>query len=354
MRSQRDNVLSLLKRRGFEYVPNEFLLCPSLVETYRQQTGSSLPYQAYFQMPWRRIEGMSPVPADPRRFDRYHDVIDKDTEIDWLGVGHRSTPTSMHMTQMLYPLAGVDSVEQIDTYPLPVWREEDNAHLKDAVAALHDEGIAALGNMQCTIWENAWYLRGMENLMMDMMTEDDMAVRLLDRVTEMSTDMARIFARAGADIIFLGDDIGMQQSIMMSETLYCEWIQPRLKSIITEIKRINPEIVVIYHTCGYVTPMIPHLIEAGIDVLNPVQPECMDFADIFDRFGGKLSFNGTVGTQTTMPFGSPSDVRKTVEQNMRIAGDRGGLLPSPTHLLEPEVPWENILAYVDVCKNFAG
>jgi uroporphyrinogen decarboxylase len=107
-----------------------------------------------------------------------------------------------------------------------------------------------------------------------------------------------------------------------------------------------------YHTCGYVTPVIDDIIEIGVDVLNPVQPECMDFAEIHAKYGDRLSFWGTVGTQSTMPFGSPAEVRRVVHRNLDIAGRSGGLLCTPTHMLEPEVPWENIVAYVEACRDY--
>ena len=103
-------------------------------------------------------------------------------------------------------------------------------------------------------------MRGMENLMMDMMSEDEMAEALLDRVTEASVLRAESYVRSGADALFLGDDIGMQHSIMMSEELYCTWLKPRLKKVIDAARAINPEVVVFYHSCGFVTPFIPHLI----------------------------------------------------------------------------------------------
>ena len=108
---------------------------------------------------------------------------------------------------------------------------------------------------------------------------------------------------------------------------------------------------------GYVEPLrrdLPGLIEAGIDVLNPVQPECMDFREIHERYGDRLSFHGTVGTQSVMPFGTPEDVRRTVFENLDIAGPDGGLYVCPTHLLEPEVPVENVIAYIEACRDYCA
>ena len=239
-------------------------------------------------------------------------------------------------------------------YPLPDFRLDDGAAQRESVGAIHARGLAACGNMQMTVWETAWYLRGMEDLMMDMMSEDPIAGYLLDAVTERAACRAASYAKAGADFLFLGDDIGMQRTPMMSTELYCRWLKPRLAQVIRAAREVNPEILIAYHSCGHATPFLPHLIEAGVDILNPVQPESMDFPAIYREFGGRLSFHGTIGTQTTMPFGTPEEVRATVRGHMAIASAFGGLLPAPTHLLEPEVPWENILAYVQACREFGG
>jgi uroporphyrinogen decarboxylase len=192
----------------------------------------------------------------------------------------------------------------------------------------------------------------MDLLMIDMAGEDEKAVFLLDKITDLACFRAARYAEARADILALGDDLGMQRSIVMSREMYRTWLKPRLKRVIDAAKAIKPDIIIQYHSCGYVTPLIPDLIEAGIDVLNPVQPECMDVEQVLGEFGGRISFNGTIGTQTTMPFGTPQEVQATVRRNLRLAGRHGGLLCCPTHMLEPEVPWENIEAYVEACRTW--
>jgi uroporphyrinogen decarboxylase len=150
----------------------------------------------------------------------------------------------------------------------------------------------------------------------------------------------------------MGDDLGMQRSIMMSKEMYRTWLKPRLKKVIDAARSAKPDIIIQYHSCGYILPLIGDLIEAGVDVLNPIQPECMDVGEVLREFAGRLSFNGTIGTQTTMPFATPAEVRDTVRRNLALAGPRGGLLCCPTHVLEPEVPWENIEAYVEACREW--
>ncbi len=110
--------------------------------------------------------------------------------------------------------------------------------------------------------------------------------------------------------------------------------------------------IVFYHSCGFIEPLIPHLIDAGVDVLNPIQSECMDFGEIYEKYGDRISFHGTIGTQTVMPHGTPEEVIAEVHKNLDIAGPKGGLMVAPTHLLEPEVPFENVLAYVEACRTY--
>jgi uroporphyrinogen decarboxylase len=182
---------------------------------------------------------------------------------------------------------------------------------------------------------------------------DDKAVALLDRVTEINSRRGECLASSGIDLLNLGDDIGMQQAMMMSLDFWMEWLQPRLKRLIARARAAAPgKLLILYHTCGFAEPAIPGLIDAGVDILNPVQPECMDFAKIHAQYGDRLSFDGTIGTQTTMPFGTPKQVEEAVRRNLDIAGEKGGLMPAPTHLVEPEVPWENVEAFVRACREY--
>ena len=351
--TNRENYLSLARRSGFERVPFSFSLCPSLAEKFRAFTSEN-----HLDFPF--VEGNVPdLPCDirPPEFflsNYYSDCrFRPGTNIDGWGVAHEpGSSEAYHMTYMHNPLRDIDSPEQVLAYPMPVYHDEGLETQRKCVEALRAQDRIAVGNMQCTVWETAWYMRGMENLFCDMMGGDPVATTLLDRVTDIAVQRAVSFARAGVDVLFLGDDIGMQRTLLMSETLYDEWLQPRLRRVIDAARAVRPDILVFYHSCGYVRELIPHLIDAGIDVLDPVQPECMDFRELHDRFGDRLSFHGTLGTQTTMPFGTPDDVRRVVLTNLEIAGGRGGLFVCPTHLLEPEVPVENILAYIRACQEF--
>ena len=352
--NERENMLSIAGRRGFERVPVFLDMCPVI-----QKKLSDYLKTHDFEIPESQVNlpGISMKRSEDSWFleNCYREKSFKaGTDINAWGVAHEpGSKYAYHMTYMHHPMENFDSPEQVKEYPFPVLNAgEDLPNLTRFAADAHKKGLFVLGNMQCTVWERAWYMRGMENLMCDMMEENEIAEVLLDTVTDFAVLQAETYVRAGADGLFLGDDIGMQRTIMMSEPLYRAWLQPRLKRVIDAARAIKKDIVIFYHSCGHVTELIPNLIEAGIDVLNPIQPEAMDFPSVFEAFHDRLSFHGTIGTQSVMPFGTPEDVRRAVFEHLDLAGKKGGLFVCPTHMLEPEVPLENVLAYVQACKDY--
>lgn len=361
--SPKENLLNLYRRKGYAEVPVGFNLCESLEMEFSRRYPGETSYQEYFHFPYRNIidpgfswnfENLEMIRGreDINWHDYYPEGFQHEVKFDGWGVAHESSPTSMHMTKMHHPMKNFLSLEEMQSFPLPDYSKVDFSPLKTRMDEIHNKGLAVFVWQECTIWETAWYLRSMENLMIDMAMEDPKAEWLLDNITDRACYRAEIFARQGADILGLGDDIGMQNSIMMPVEMYRQWLQPRLRRVIQAAKNVKPDILISYHSCGYIEPFITDLIESGVDILNPVQPECMDFKQINEKYGDRISFNGTIGTQQLMPFGSPEQVRNEVLRNLKIAGKKGGLFCCPTHMLEPEVPWENIEAYVEACKGY--
>ena len=353
MNSKRENLLRTLRREGFEQVPvdpNAF--CPAQVEAFGKRFGHD-DIAGWFDSPVRCtwMPAHQTFTDAARLFPR--ETLPDNTFIDEWGIGHSSHPGCWHMTQMHHPLAGEDvTLDDIASYPMPVVDPSDVAVLSAQHREIHGHGLASSIGMTCTIWETSWYLRSMEDLMMDMACDDDRATLLLDRVTDIAVKRAEACARSGADIIQLGDDIGMQQTTLMSIDLWRKWLKPRLARVISAARTIKPDVLFFYHSCGYVLPFILELAEIGVDILNPVQPECMDFAEVHRIASGKLSFWGTIGTQSVLPFGTPDEVREAVVSRLRICGEAGGIVIGPTHMVEPEVPWENLAAMKDAAESF--
>ena len=353
MTTPRDNLLRSLRREGFETVPlSPGSFCPSQLAAFEARFGHR-DVPGWFGSPCREfgIREESPC-ADPcALFTR--ETLPEDISFDGWCVGHSRQPDCWHMTRMHHPLKGETvTADEILRFPAPRIAPGEAARVQAEVIRLRSLGLASAGQMACTVWEKSWYLRSMEDLMMDMMMEDERATLLLDRVMETSMDRIRLYAQAGCDIVMLGDDIGMQNTVMMSVELWRTWLKPRLKKVIDAGRAIKPDLLIFYHSCGYVIPFLNELIEVGVDVLNPVQPECMDFADVHRETAGRLSYWGTIGTQQLLPFGTPEAVRETVRRNLEICGPQGGIVIAPTHMVEPEVPWENLVAMREAVQNF--
>ncbi len=259
-----------------------------------------------------------------------------------------------HFTDYVHPLAHGGTIGDIERFPFPDTDADYRwAGLDEDVAAVHAAGYAAIPGIDGSLFERAWSLRGLENLLCDFLTNADYADALLDVIEARVTDGVRRASAAGGDLLLLGDDIATQRGLMMSPAVWRRFIKPRLARIIAAARAVKPDVLALYHSDGDLTVAIDELVEVGVDVLNPVQPECMDPRAIRRRYGRRLAFWGTVGTQTTMPFGRPADVRRAVRDSIDALGRSGGLLVSPTHTLEPDVPWENIEAFVQACREFA-
>ena len=139
-------------------------------------------------------------------------------------------------------------------------------------------------------------------------------------------------------MVVFGDDVGTQKALMVGEDIWRQWIKPATAATIAAAKAVNPQVLAMYHSDGVIDPIIPELIEIGVEVLNPVQPECMDPVAVKQQYGHVLSFLGTIGTQSVMPFGTARQVRDTVARMIETVGAGGGLAIAPTHMVEPEVP----------------
>ncbi len=198
-----------------------------------------------------------------------------------------------------------------------------------------------------TIFECAWGLRGYERMLSDLALHPDLANAILDIPFFYHLYAAKRLTQMGVDMIWLGDDVGAQKSMLMSPKMWRTYLKPRMANLISETKAINPNIKVAYHSDGVILPIIPELIEIGIDVLNPIQPACMDPAEVKKRFGNELCFWGSVDEQWTLPFGRPEDVRNEILTRLRTIGKNGGLILGPTYHVQLDTPMENFWMMVD-------
>ena len=354
--TSRERVLTAFGRRVPDRVPKSAPgLVPAQMEVFRQKTGSTDP-NVYFRGDMRGI-GFG-APTNLPDFSRYYTDVDVPYELSIGGEygaewGVASVKAGFyHFAGPLFPMRNFTSVGELEDYPFPDFvRDWKHDHFEDAIRKLHDEGFPAFGSVG-HIFQTTWLMRSREELFLDFVENPEFADALLSRVTAIRTAMAVRYAEASVDGIQLADDIGMQDRLMISPATWRKWIKPRLASLIAAARRVKPDLHVTYHSDGNTEEVIADLAEAGVTVLWTVQPECMDPADIKRKFGDRLAFAGTIGVQSTLPFGTPDEVRQVVKKHIETVGRGGGLLICPSNSVEPEVPWENIVAMYEAAEEF--
>lgn len=257
---------------------------------------------------------------------------------------------------------GIGHYTEIASHPLaaeadiPAYQPPDPRRPElylDAAAVIREfkEDYWIVGVTVTTIFETAWALRGLEQMMLDMVIDPDLANHILDIPFNYHLAAARKLVELGVDMIWSGDDVGSQNQMMISPRMWRKYLKPRMATFVSELKRLNPAVVIAYHSDGNVAAIIPELIEIGLDVLNPIQPACMDPAVVKQRFGDKLAFWGTLDEQKTLPFGTVGEVVAEVRQRLETVGRDGGLILAPTHNVQLDTPLENFWAMVDTIQN---
>ena len=249
------------------------------------------------------------------------------------------------------PLERAETLADLESFPFPeVGGTRVVESLARQVRDLHAKGLAAGGNtphLGGELFEAAWRLRGLERFLVDLVERKEMAHFLLDRLAALARRNATTLALAGVDVLSLDDDVGMPGTMMIGPATWREFFRPRLAGIIEAARAAKPDIRVIYHSDGHIEPILDDLLDIGIAGIDPVQPEHMDAVRIRRRYGPRLALWGTVGRQTTFAFATSDEIRAEVRLRAETLG-RSGLVLCPAYDIdEPDVPWENVAAFLE-------
>ena len=330
-------------------VPKYFRATTTAMETILSRLDGQDP-RDYFDTETRGVQ-FNP-PAIIPDFSRYLPPnLPENTQIDEWGFTRIPGPF-YHFEEYVYVMADMNSPSELDNYPFPDYTEPYRSEgVREKIEEHHAAGYFVSGG-GASLFERAWYLRGMEQMFIDWSVNPDFANKLLDKITQVGIQSITVMVSAGVDSVAVGGDVGTQRAMMISPKDWRRWIKPRTAEMIEVARSINPHVFATFHSDGYIEPIIPDLIEIGVNVINPVQPECMDPAEIKRKYGDRIALSGTIGTQTTMPFGTPDEVRRVVKERIETLAQGGGLILGPTHDFEPEVPWENIVALYEAITEY--
>ena len=251
-------------------------------------------------------------------------------------------------------------IDDLDSYPWPDYNDPARyMGLKEEVEDLFnntDYAIGAYRPMISGIFEISHYLRGMEKLLMDLLLDKKFVDTLLWKLTEVQGEILKQYldiVGPYVQIVEWADDVGTQNGPMFSPELYKELVLDKHAYISKIVKEKAPGAKLLLHSCGSVKRFIPYFIEAGFDILNPVQPKAKDMkpADLKAEFGQDISFLGGVDVQQTMR-GPVAGVRNEVKQRIEELAPNGGFVLAPSHNFGDDVPLENILAFFETAREF--
>ena len=245
---------------------------------------------------------------------------------------------------MWYPLGKIDKAKELGIYPFlqPDWVKMYD-DLKDKMRRYKERGFIVSGGIDQP-FKSAWLMRGMDNVLMDYLINPDLINQIYEKIYSFDTAYCTALVKAGVDMIMIVGDLGMQNGLMMSPSVWRKFDKERMRKLISRLKEINPELKMYMHTDGDVREIIEDLIEIGIDILNPIQPECMDPVEMKREYGDRLVLHGAVSLQKTLPFGSPEDVKEEVRYLIKNCNINGGFVLGPSNVLFKEIPPQNIVA----------
>jgi uroporphyrinogen decarboxylase len=256
-----------------------------------------------------------------------------------------------------HPLAEA-TIEDLECYPWPDPLDPGyTAGVAEEARSLHEgttHAIVADGGFKA-FWELAFLLRGLEQLLMDLVENPEFVEALLAKLLEINlAGTARFLDLAGRyiQVFRTADDLATQQGLLMSPATFRRLLKPVYKQFFGFVKS-RTEAKIFYHSCGNVTGLLDDFIEIGVDAINPVQVSAMgDTRSLKARFGDRVTFWGGIDTQHALPHGSVSDVEAEVRLRIRDLAPGGGYVLASVHNMQPDVPPKNIVAMAEATRRY--
>jgi uroporphyrinogen decarboxylase len=293
------------------------------------------------------------VAEEPWKYDESAGVY-----VDQWGIGYKENPDGNYFNFCTHPLAAAKTLADVEAYRFFEPSEAALDGLEERIRAYKGEYCLVLEGFREPMFGLPSWLRGAADFYMDIAADDGLGAALLDRVLAhylQWTDF--VLSRIGKyiDVVKLADDLGTQETLILSPKLYRKVIKPRQAALYQHIKE-QCDCKLLLHACGAIRGILPDLIEIGVDAINPVQitAKGMEPAELKKEFGGKLTFwGGDVDTQHTLPFASVAEVKRAVKKNIEIFKQGGGHVFAQVHNITPDVPIENVVAMYEAYREYA-
>ncbi len=269
--------------------------------------------------------------------------------VDEWGVGYKTIQFTTGGYEEAYhlPMASPITMEIVESFPWPTADLFDYSDIEEQCDRLKDFAVCHGGAGTPDIVNGVSRGRGMEQVIMDIVTDDPVGVAIIDKRCDVLYDRCRRTLEAGKgkiDILCLGEDCGNQAGPMFSPDVFNRFFRPRLKRFYDLAHEFGAKAMM--HSCGNTRKLMPTFVEMGLDILDAMQPEPpgMDAAEIKSEFGARLTFCGLISTQDTLPFGTEAACRAEARHRLEVVGKDGGYFFSPAHCIQSDTPLENVLA----------
>jgi len=275
--------------------------------------------------------------------------LDQRTFQDAWGVVRRIGSDGKFVEWISGPLV---EAEDPDEYDLPgANRIVDEPDLSARIRLWKEQGLFVRAVVSQP-YKTAWLLRGMENLLMDYILNRPFVEKLYDKIYALQGEILRICTAAGADLIGFDGDIATQNSVVMGPECWREVDKPRLAAVVGSCLEINPKVHVFIHSDGDIRAILPDLVEIGFDVIDPIQPECMNPEEVKKEFGDRITLHRCGSLQRTLPFGTPEECRQEARRLVERCGVGGGLVLGASNTISFDVPVENIAAWYEAVRDY--
>ena len=382
--SSRERVNKAINHQAPDRIPVDFLAVPEIWESLIADLNINpgLPASDYFDVRWESLLRHLEVDCRVISYDQFplppQDVLDPGAQVSWYSSLGRSTPN--RMWRQLSPGGEIKDIwgrvfrvkenpygayEEISRYPLSTaqsgsdiakhaWPDPDwwdFSGLSELLEAMNQDREHHIRYRLGSVFEVAWQLRGFDKFLLDMAIDPQLPSQIMHRLTEIYLEITERFLQASKgriDMVYFYDDVATQESLLISKDMWQELIQPHHQKLIDLIKKYD--LKVMYHCDGAIYPLIGHLIDMGVDVLNPIQADAKNMAPttLKKEFGDQLAFHGGIDIIDTLPNGTPHQVQEEVSNRIAVLGEGGGYIMGSSHHIQADTPLDNIYAMYDL------
>ncbi len=361
--NSKERVEKALRREGLpDQVPLQFDLCRQLSDAFGKKLNIPVHYTAsYYEDVTYRISanevrvamGSDCVIVGASLPGGYELPVDENGyTTNEFGMTMRQGPIYMEVVK--YPMPNVKTAKEVEDFQFPDPLAEGRYDDAEKYIKMYKDEYFIVGDMELTMYDMMQQLVGTEKLLMDMALEADYLEALMDKTKDFALAVGKKLISMGVDGIWCGDDFGAQNGMLISPKMWRKYFKGRYRQVYSELKALNPNIIVMQHCDGAVAPILDDWAEVGLEVFNPVQPNVPghDPQDLKSKFGDKLSFWGAIDQQKLLPNGTKEEIEADVAEKIRILGKGGGYMCSPAHIIQSDTSMENVEAFISAVKKF--